>query len=286
MKITGKTKLIGLLGRPIEHSISPLMHNQTFQDLNLPYAYLCFDCGEEELEDVVEGLKVLGAKGWNCTMPNKVKMAQLVDELSPVAKIVGAVNTVVNENGKLVGYNTDGFGYMMAVKDAGYDVIGKKMTIFGSGGAAASIIAQAAFEGVKEISVFCRFHSRHIEATTQMIDRLLSETKCDIKLFDYEENSMRREMEDSYLVVNGTSIGMEATINDSIVPDSSYFHPSMIVSDIIYYPEKTKFLQLAKKAGCETFNGYYMLLYQGAEAFKLWTGKEMNTERIKKLYFK
>ena len=285
MDITGKTTLIGLLGRPVEHSISPFMHNQAFHELGLPFAYLCFDCGEEELEEVVKGLKALGAKGWNCTMPNKVKMAQLVDVISPAAKAIGAVNTVINENGTLIGHNTDGVGYMMAVKDAGYDVIGKKMTIFGTGGAAAAIIAQAALDGVKEISIFCRSSSRYMEATKKMVHMLLEETHCNIKIFDYDEDIIRREMNNSYLVVNGTSVGMEPNIEKSVIPDSTYFNNKMVVSDIIYHPNETKFLKLAKEAGCETFNGLYMLLYQGAEAFRLWTGKEMPVEKIKQLYF-
>ena len=131
-RITGKTRLTGLLGSPVTHSISPMMHNEAFKELGLDYAYLAFDVGTDKLEAAVEGLKVLNVRGFNVTMPDKNLMCSLCDHLSPAAEIIGAVNTVVNEDGVLTGYTTDGIGYMMSVKDAGYDVIGKKMTIFGA----------------------------------------------------------------------------------------------------------------------------------------------------------
>ena len=149
-------ELTGLLGSPVGHSKSPMMHNTSFQELGINYVYLCFDVGIEGLSGAVDGLVSLGAKGWNCTMPNKSKMAQLCDVLSPAASITGSVNTVVNENGKLMGYNTDGTGYMRAVKEAGFSIKGEKMTLLGAGGAATSILVQAALDGVREISVFCR----------------------------------------------------------------------------------------------------------------------------------
>ena len=146
-RITGKTRLTGLLGSPVTHSISPMMHNEAFKELGLDYAYLAFDVGTDKLEAAVEGLKVLNVRGFNVTMPDKNLMCSLCDHLSPAAEIIGAVNTVVNEDGVLTGYTTDGIGYMMSVKDAGYDVIGKKMTIFGAGGAGTSILVQAALVG-------------------------------------------------------------------------------------------------------------------------------------------
>ena len=141
--ITGHTQLTALLGSPVAHSISPLMHNEAFHLLDLDYTYLCFNVNEENLETAVMGLKTCGIRGFNLTMPNKNKIVELLDELSPAARLIGAVNTVVNDNGRLTGYNTDGVGYMQAVRDAGYDVIGKTITIMGAGGAATAICAQA-----------------------------------------------------------------------------------------------------------------------------------------------
>lgn len=125
--ITGHTKLTALLGSPVAHSISPSMHNEAFRLLGLDYVYLCFDVGEEGLPAAVQGLKTCGIRGFNLTMPNKNKAVELMDELSPAASLIGAINTVVNDNGRLIGYNTDGMGYMRAVQDAGYDLIGRRL---------------------------------------------------------------------------------------------------------------------------------------------------------------
>ncbi len=284
-RITGHTRLIGLLGSPVEHSISPMMHNEAFKTLGLDYAYLAFDVGTEKLEAAVEGLKVLNVRGFNVTMPDKNLMCQLCDRLSPAAEIIGAVNTVVNEDGILTGYTTDGTGYMMSVKDAGYDIIGKKMTIFGAGGAGTSILVQAALDGVAEITVFNR-RTPFFDRAGQIIDQLKERTSCKIKLYDYEDEAiLRREIGESTLVANATSLGMAPNVERCILKDTSMLRPDVIVSDMIYNPKETKLLKMAREAGCRTFNGMYMLLYQGAEAFKIWTGQEMPVEHIKKKYF-
>ncbi len=284
-EITGKTVLTGLFGRPVSHSISPMMHNEGFRQMNLDYAYLCFDIGEEELEEAVAGLKVLGARGWNCTMPDKNKMAKIVDKLSPAAEIIGAVNTVVNENGKLTGYNTDGIGYMMAAKDAGFDLIGKKMTLLGAGGAATAILVQAALDGMSEISVFS-IRDQFYPRAEKIVESLNKRTNCRVKLFDFEDKSiLNREISESYILTNATSVGMKPKVDACIIEDCSVFRPDLVVSDVIYNPEETKLLRMAREAGCKTFNGLYMLLYQGAEAFRLWTGVDMPVSNIKEKYF-
>lgn len=283
--ITGHTKLTGLLGSPVEHSISPMMHNESFRVLGLDYAYLAFDVGEQELETAVEGLKALKVKGFNLTMPNKNRMCQLCDRLSPAAEIIGAVNTVENRNGELVGHSTDGSGYMLAVKNAGYDIRGKKMTLFGAGGAGTSIFVQAALDGVAEISVFNR-RTPFFERAEQIIRKLNERTSCKIRLYDYEDVSvLRREIGDSAILTNATSVGMAPNLEDCILKDSSMLHPDLIVSDVIYNPKETKLLKMAKETGCRTLNGMYMLLYQGAEAFRIWTGQEMPVEHIKQMFF-
>lgn len=283
--ITGHTKLTGLLGSPVEHSISPMMHNESFRVLGLDYAYLAFDVGEQELETAVEGLKALKVKGFNLTMPNKNRMCHLCDRLSPAAEIIGAVNTVENRNGELVGHSTDGSGYMLAVKNAEYDIVGKKMTLFGAGGAGTSIFVQAALDGVAEISVFNR-RTPFFERAEQIIRKLNERTSCKIRLYDYEDVSvLRREIGDSAILTNATSVGMAPNLEDCILKDSSMLHPDLIVSDVIYNPKETKLLKMAKEAGCRTFNGMYMLLYQGAEAFRIWTGQEMPVEHIKQMFF-
>lgn len=286
MEITGHTGLTGLLGSPVAHSISPLMHNEAFRLLGLDYVYLCFDVKEEGLTAAVEGLRRLGVRGFNLTMPNKNKMAQLADELSPAASLIGAVNTVLNENGRLVGYNTDGTGYMRSVRDAGCTVVGKEMTVLGAGGAATAICAQAALDGVKQINIFSRPSSRFHERTLRLTDMINSRTACRARMFELaDETALRGCLADSVLLVNATSVGMAPHTEETLIGDASMFHEGLTVSDVIYNPRETRLLSMAAQAGCKTFNGMYMLLYQGAEAFRIWTGQEMPVEKIRQKYF-
>lgn len=284
-EITGHTVLTGLLGSPVAHSISPMMHNEAFRQLDLDYVYLCFDVGTEKLKTAVEGLKTLGVRGFNCTMPDKNLICELVDHLSPAAKMIGAVNTVLNENGVLTGYNTDGMGYMQAVKDAGYDIKDKKMTLLGAGGAATAVCVQAALDGVKEINVFS-IRDKFFDRAQHMVDTINKETECKANLYDFDDESvLKKSIDESDILTNGTSVGMAPNTDACIIKDASFLHEGLIVSDVIYNPRETKLLQMAKANGCHTFNGLYMLLYQGAEAFKIWTGKDMPVEIIKEKYF-
>lgn len=284
-QITGHTKLTGLLGSPVAHSISPVMHNEAFRELGLDYVYLAFDVGTDKLAAVVEAMKALHVRGFNLTMPDKNLMCTLCDKLSPAAEIIGAVNTVVNDDGVLTGHTTDGTGYMMAVKDAGYDIIGKKMTLFGAGGAGTSIFVQAALDGVSEISVFNR-RTPFFDRAQSIIGKLQERTSCKINLYDYDDEAvLGREISESAILINATSLGMEPNVDACILKDGSMLRPELIVSDVIYNPRETKLMKMAKEAGCPTFNGMYMLLYQGAEAFRLWTGQEMPVQSIKEKYF-
>jgi len=286
MKITGHTQLTGLLGSPVAHSISPLMHNEAFQRLGLDYAYLCFDVGEDTLPQAVEGLKALKVRGFNLTMPNKNKVIELLDDLSPAARLIGAVNTVVNENGRLIGHNTDGIGYWKATLDAGHGLTGETMTIMGAGGAATAICAQAALNGAKKLHIFARSSSRFFARTEALVQTINRTTSCCAFLHEHGDSAALKDaIQESKLLLNATSVGMAPHTDASILTDPSLFFPELIVSDVIYNPRETLFLKMAREAGCETFNGMYMLLYQGAEAFRLWTGKEMPVDVIKELYF-
>lgn len=284
--ITGHTRLTALLGSPVAHSISPMMHNESFRLLGLDYVYLCFDVNEASLPAAVEGLKTCNIRGFNLTMPNKNKVAELLDELSPVARLIGAVNTVVNDDGKLTGYNTDGVGYMQSVKDAGYNIIGKTITVMGAGGAATAICAQAALDGVETIHIFARKTSRFWERTEKLAENINASLPCHAVLHENEDkNALKDSIAQSTLLLNATSVGMAPNVDASIIADTSLYRPDLIVSDIIYNPRETRFLREAKEAGCPTFNGMYMLLYQGAEAFRLWTGQDMPVQEIKAKYF-
>lgn len=284
-EIDGHTILTGLLGSPVSHSISPFMHNESFRQLGLNYIYLAFDVTTDKLETAVDGLRTLNVRGFNLTMPNKNEMCKLCDKLSPAAKISGSVNTVVNDDGVLTGYTTDGIGYMRSLEKAGHTIIGKKITLLGAGGASTAILVQAALDGVKEISVF-NHRSASFTRMEKVIEKLKTVSDCQIHLYDYsDEKILKREISESTLLTNGTSVGMAPYTDASIITDSKIFHKDLIVSDVIYNPRETKLLRLARESGCHTLNGLSMLLFQGAEAFKLWTGKEMPIEIIAEKYF-
>ncbi|MGI6006811.1 MAG: shikimate dehydrogenase [Ruminococcus sp.] len=286
LPITGHTKLTALLGKPVAHSLSPLMHNEAFHLLGLDYVYLCFEVDESTLPVAVAGLKASGIRGFNLTMPNKNKIMDLLDDLSPAAKMIGAVNTVVNENGKLIGHNTDGTGFMRSAADAGFDLKGKRMTLLGAGGAATAIAAQASLDGMKEIRIFLRSTSRFYNRIQNLADIINRTTGCCASLHDNnDQQALKTSLDSSDILVNATSVGMEPNTDASLITDPSMFHSKLAVADIIYEPRKTKLLALAESAGCPVMNGLYMLLYQGAEAFRLFTGKEMPTEKIKEKFF-
>ncbi len=284
-EITGNTKLTALLGSPVSHSISPQMHNESFRLLGLDYVYLAFDVTPKHLREVVAGLKAAGICGFNLTMPLKVHILPYLDELTPAARLAGAVNTVISKDGKLIGHTTDGAGYMQSVSDAGYDITGQKMTLLGAGGAATAICVQAALDGVSSIDMFKRKNASW-EKTLAFCQRVASETGCDIRLFDIENiNLLADSISDSAILTNATSVGMEPNSSVSPIPDPAMLHSGLIVSDIIYNPRETLLMRQAKEQGCPSFNGLYMLLYQGAAAFQCWTGQKMPTDVIKKKYF-
>ena len=282
-RITGHTELIGLMAYPIRHSSSPAMHNEAFAYLGLDYAYLAFEVDNDALEDAVKGLRALRMVGSNVSMPNKTVVGQYLDKLSPAAELCGAVNTIVNENGVLTGHITDGIGYMKALKDNDIDVIGKKMTIVGSGGAATAIEVQAALDGVAEMSIF-NIKDKFWGNADAPVQTINERTHCQVALYDLADlDKLKAEIEDSYLFANATGMGMKPLEGQTYIPDKSFFRPDLIVTDVVYSPRETAMLKMAKEVGCKTMNGMGMMLFQGAAAFEMWTGKEMPIEHMKKV---
>ena len=208
-------------------------------------------------------------------MPYKEQVIPYLDELSDEARLIGAVNTVVNENGNLIGYNTDGKGFFKSLPS--FTISGKKMTMLGAGGAAKAILAQAILDGVSQVSVFVR--SVSMEKTRPYLDKLQEQTGFEVDLYALEDLSELQEMiAKSDLLVNATSVGMDG--KSSPVPESLVLPETLLVADTIYQPFETPLLKWAKGQGNQAINGLGMLLYQAAEAFQLWTGKKMPTEEI------
>lgn len=283
-RISGKTELIGLIATPIRHSSSPKMHNEAFAKLGLDYAYLAFEVGTEQLEDTIKGFRVMNVRGSNVSMPNKTVVHKYLDKLSPAAELCGAVNTIVNDNGILTGHITDGIGYMSALKDAGIDIIGKKMTIVGAGGAATAIQVQAALDGVAEISIFNRKDEFYSNAE-QTVKKLREKINCIVNLYDLDDlDKLKEEISTSVILTNATGVGMKPLEGKTYIPDKSFLREDLIVSDIVYAPRETELLKMAKEVGCKkTMNGLGMMLFQGAAAFEMWTGKQMPIEYMKEI---
>ena len=217
-------------------------------------------------------------------MPLKNAMVPLVDELTDAARLAGSVSTVINDNGRLIGHTTDGIGFMDSAKDAGYDLVKKDLVLLGAGGAASSIVVQAALDGVAAIHVFKRKNASW-SSTEQFLSHIQAETGCVITLEDiHDEHTLSQRIGNTNLLVNATNVGMAPDVDVSPV-NEKLLYPELPVCDIIYNPMQTKLLRDAAAIGCPTFNGLYMLLYQGAASFEAWTGHEMPVEEIKKTLF-
>ncbi|WP_300561195.1 shikimate dehydrogenase [Companilactobacillus sp.] len=285
-RIDGHTILIGLMAYPIRHSMSPTMHNNAFAKLGLNYAYLAFDVDNDRLPKAIDAIRTLDMRGSNISMPNKQKVIPLLDKLDPAAKMVGAVNTIVNDNGILTGYTTDGTGFMKSLDDEGLNIRGEKMTLAGAGGAGTAIAIQAALAGVKEISIF-NAKDPSWENAKRNVDIINEKTDCHATLHAIEDKTdFKNEIASSYIYCDSTGVGMKPLEDMTLVEDPNWFRPDMIVFDTVYAPRTTKLMKIAQQAGVKhVFNGLGMMLEQGAEAFKLWTGKEMPVEYIRELLF-
>ena len=274
MEISGHTRLLCLIGSPVAHSGSPAMHNYSFEKLGLDYRYLAFDIKEEDTKKAIEALKMMNFRGCNITMPGKTVAASCCDELSKAAQLTGAINTIVNEDGKLVGHITDGTGWIRNCLEHGFDIHGKKLIIAGTGGAGTAIQIAAALGGAKKIVILARKSSPRFANGEETVRKIREHVpECQAEIFDLEDAEvLRRELADADLFCNATKVGMKPMDDQSVIPDVSMLRPELVVSDIVYNPRETKLLKDAKKAGCKVIPGIGMLLWQGAEAFRLYTG--------------
>ena len=285
-RVTGHTGLMALIGSPVGHSGSPAMYNYSFEKLGLDYVYVALDVKEEEVKDAIAAMRLFRMKGGNVTMPDKTEAAKYMDELSPAAQIIGAVNTIVNDNGKLIGHITDGEGFVNNLRDHGIDVRDKKVTVAGGGGAATAIQVQCALDGARELSIFNikdAFFGRTLETAEKIrkaVDGIV------VNVYDLaDEAKMTEEIKSSDIFVNATIVGMKPMDDQSVVKDLSAFHDGLVVADAVYNPEETLLLRQAKKAGCVCVPGKGMLLWQGVAAFKLFTGQDMPVQEVKEKFY-
>lgn len=275
MKIDGYTRLAAVVANPIKHSISPFIHNSAFEATNTNGVYLAWEVDATELAETVANIRRYQMYGINLSMPYKGQVIPYLDQLSAEACLIGAVNTVVNREGTLIGYNTDGKGFFKSLPS--FKISGKRMVLLGAGGAAKAILAQAILDGVSQISVFVR--SSSIEKTKPYLEKLENATGFRVDLFALEDvQDLQDGITQSDLLVNATSVGMDGTSQP--IPTSIVLPEKLLVADVIYQPFETPFLKWARKQGNQSINGLGMLLYQAAEAFQLWTGKEMPTDQI------
>ena len=275
MKIDGYTRLAAVVANPIKHSISPFIHNQAFEATNTNGVYLAWEVEATDLAETVANIRRYQMFGINLSMPYKEQVIPYLDQLSEEARLIGAVNTVVNREGTLIGYNTDGKGFFKSLPS--FKISGKRMVLLGAGGAAKAILAQAILDGVSQVSVFVR--SASIEKTRPYLEKLQNETGVKVALFALEDVSeLQARIIDSDLLVNATSVGMDGV--SLPIPASVLLTEKLLVADVIYQPFETPFLKWARNQGNHAVNGLGMLLYQAAEAFQLWTGKEMPTDQI------
>ncbi|GIK62131.1 MAG: shikimate dehydrogenase [Ignavibacteriota bacterium] len=272
------TELIGLIGHPIKHSYSPFIQNFALEQMNLDYVYLPFDVPSENLKAAVNGVLALGLKGLNVTLPHKEKIIKFLDEVSEEASIIGAVNTIVNDHGKLMGYNTDAFGILETLLPFKEKISGAKATVIGAGGSARAVIyTLLRYFKPEEINI--------INRTQQKADTLANDFSLKMRYdlfhtFELFPPDNVDTLRDSKLIVNATTIGMYPEIEDTITDIDDSFNEDQIVFDLIYNPTKTKFLKTAEMQGAKVVGGLKMLIAQAAKSFKLWTGLDMPVEVI------
>ena len=275
MKIDGYTRLAAVVANPIKHSISPFIHNSAFEATNTNGVYLAWEVDASELAETVANIRRYQMYGINLSMPYKEQVIPYLDQLSEEACLIGAVNTVVNREGTLIGYNTDGKGFFKSLPS--FKISGKRMVLLGAGGAAKAILAQAILDGVSQISVFVR--SSSMEKTRPYLEKIQNATGFRVDLFALEDvQDLQDSITKADLLVNATSVGMDGSSQP--IPTSIVLPEKLLVADVIYQPFETPFLKWAKEQGNQSINGLGMLLYQAAEAFELWTGKEMPTDQI------
>ena len=275
--ISGKTRLCGVIGDPVEHTMSPVMHNAAFRETGIDYFYVPFRVKKEELGKAIEGMRALNIKGLNVTIPHKVAVLQFLDKLDSLAKQIGAVNTIVNDDGVLTGYNTDATGFLQALLEGGIEPEGKNIVILGAGGASRAISFILADRGA-HLVILNRL--LELDWAKELAGRISQAFSKEVEALELNRENLIGALSKADILVNATSVGMSPNIDETPV-DSDLLKPSLIVFDIVYNPIKTRLLREAEAAGAGTINGVDMLVWQGALAFEKWTGSKAPVELMR-----
>ena len=282
--ISGKTRVCGVIGDPIAHTMSPVMQNAAFRKLGIDYLCVSFRVRKEELDKAVEGMRALNIRGLGVTIPHKVAIIPFLDKLDPLAEKIGAVNTIVNSDGGLTGYNTDAAGFLQALLEKGVKPEGKNIVVLGAGGASRAISFILAERGAHLVIL-----NRQLELdwAEELAHRISQVFKKEVKALELNEENLAMVLERADVLINATSVGMSPNIDEAPVP-ARLLKPELTVFDIVYNPVKTRLLREAEATGAQTIGGLDMLVWQGALAFEKWTGQQapfdlMKTEAIKAL---
>jgi len=274
--ISGKTGVCGIIGDPIEHTMSPVMHNAAFQKLGLDFVYLPFQVKKEELGQAVAGMRALNIKGLNVTIPHKVAIIPFLNKLDPLAEKIGAINTIVNNGGVLTGYNTDATGFLQALLEQGVEPEGKTTVILGAGGASRAISFILAERGAHLVIL-----NRQSGRAEDLSRRIAQVFEKEITALALGEQNLADVLARADILINTTSVGMSPDVDKTPVP-AKLLKPGLVVFDIVYNPAKTRLLREAEAAGAKTINGLDMLVWQGALAFEKWTGRKVPLDLMKR----
>jgi shikimate dehydrogenase len=276
MVISGKTRVCGVIGDPIEHTLSPAIHNAAFNHLKLDFIFLAFRVKAADLENAVRGMRGLGIHGLNVTMPHKSTVISFLDEVDPTVKFLGSANTILNKDGKLSCFNTDGVGALKALRENGTELSEKKVLLLGAGGAAKAI-AFALAEEVEELAVLNRAAEKAKELA-EALGRMFNKKVVGGAL---SPDTIAKNLRDSDILINATSIGMKPHISQSLVAPQ-WLKSALVVMDIVYNPVETKLAKDSKAAGAKVISGVEMLIHQGAASFEIWTGRSAPIEVMRR----
>jgi shikimate dehydrogenase len=280
-RITGTTRILGLMGNPVEHSISPQLHNTICTALNVDAVYVPFKVEKSDLERAVKGLKAINVAGFNVTIPYKKEVMKYIDDNTKEALLMGAVNTVKNIDGRFYGYNTDAEGFSRSFKEeTGTGFKGKRIVMLGAGGASRAIAVKLAIEGAVCISILNRTLSR----AQEIVDIISNNYETSIQCLENGDSKQAELFKNADIIINTTSVGMFPGTENCPIDKSIVFEKNQIVYDLIYNPVKSKLLKRAEKSGCKAINGMGMLFYQGIYAYEIWTGIKLSDEFKKDIY--